>query len=89
MNMTQKKWGRLSRAERAAVRDNSDLHPLLIGLEGKRVRVTPKRAYGRSTFRVGITAGWRPAHLAMRTGARGSSDLIGAGEVFSVHVLPD
>ena len=63
-------------------RDMSKLHPKLIGLEGKRVRVTPKRKYGLSTFRVGRTTGWQPVHLAMRSNAIGSSDIINASEVF-------
>lgn len=86
-NMTQDKWNHLSRAERQRLVDTSHLHPKLIGLEGARVRVTPKREYGRSTFIVGITTGWRPAHLAMRSGAHSSSDLVDADESFDVKVL--
>ena len=86
--MTQTKWNSLSQNERRAMCDTSALHPQLIGLEGKRVRVTPKREYGRSTFRVGVTTGWRPCHLAMRAGAYGSSDTIRADEQFdSVQIV--
>ena len=81
--MTQAKWDSLSSAERAAMRDNSALHQKLIGLEGKTIRVTPKREFGLSKFRVGITTGWRPCHLAMRGNAHGSSDTINANEIFS------
>jgi hypothetical protein len=81
--MTQARWDSLSRAERDQLRDTSDLHPRLVPFIGRKVRVTPKRASGRSTFRVGITTGWRPALLAMRAGACGSSDLIRANETFT------
>lgn len=88
-NGTWADWTALSKMERDALRDTSNLHPKLIGLEGKRVRVTPKREYGLSTFRVGISTGWKPIHMAMRTRiARGSSDTIRADERFdSVTVL--
>lgn len=82
--MTQAKWDSLTHVQRLALRDSSDMHPKLIGLEGHKVRVAPKREYGASTFRVGITTGWRPAHLAMRGNARGSSDLIGRDEAFTI-----
>jgi len=86
--MTQMKWDSLSRAEKLAIRDNSALHPKLIGLEGCKVRVAPKREYGLSTFRVGITTGWRPVHIAMRSNEHGSSDLIGKDEAITrVDVL--
>jgi hypothetical protein len=81
--MTQEKWDRLSRAERERMRDRSGLHPLLSTYIGEKVRVFPKRAFGKSTFRVGITTGWRPALLAMREGAEASGDLIGPDEVFT------
>jgi len=87
-NMTQDKWNALTPAQRKAVQDRSGLHPQLAGLEGHKVRVEPKREYGRSTFRVGITTGWRPCHLAMRAGAMGSSDTINPAETFTtVRVL--
>lgn len=57
--------------------DKSQLHPLLIGLEGWRVAVTyePGTAgvgYEKAScwhlprFIVGRTTGWRPCHLALR-----------------------
>ena len=78
-------WSALSVKERDALRDKSDLHPQLIGLEGKRVRVEPKREYGLTTFRVGISTGWKPIHLAMRNDARqrGSSDVVRKDETFT------
>lgn len=94
--MTQQIWDALDRAQRDAVRDESDLHPKLKGLEGWRVAVTyhadieasVARAdalggrHGRmiypKTFIVGRSTGWKPIHLAMRSGARGSSRVIGA-----------
>lgn len=82
IGMTWERWCAFAPAHRATMRDKSDLHPQLLGLEGVRVRVKPSRAFGRSTFRVGITTGWRPVHLAMRTGANGSSDIISAAELF-------
>lgn len=80
--MTSEKWANLPGATRESIRDNSQLHPKLIGLEHRRVRVTPRRAYGLSTFRVGKTTGWRPSHLAVRSNAMGSSDTIDHDEVF-------
>lgn len=86
-DMTQDKWDKLTPAERARLADNSELHPMLIGLEGKRVTISPPREYGRSTFIVGKTTGWRPAHLAMRANAHGSSDIIRANEpILSVKI---
>jgi hypothetical protein len=86
--MTQAKWDSLTPAQRQQLRDNRNLCPQLIGLEGRKVRVTPKRAYGPSTFRVGCSTGWRPIHLAMRAGAHGSSDVLTARDHFeSVTVL--
>lgn len=88
VGMTQAKWNAMTPREREAARDNSHLHPKLTGLEGRKVRVTPKREYGASTFIVGETTGWRPAHLAMRGSARGSSDVIRHTEEFlTVTVL--
>lgn len=81
--MTQARWDCLSPAERERLRDTSDMNPQLRPFIGRKVRVEPKRPHGASTFRVGCTTGWRPALLAMRAGARGSSDLIGAGETFT------
>lgn len=86
--MTWEKWLKLSRQEKDNLRDTSDLHPQLVGLEGKKVRVTPKRKYGASTFRISLTTGWKPSHLAVRGNALSSSDLIHKDEVFtSIRVL--
>jgi hypothetical protein len=82
-DMTQAKWDALTPAQRKAMRDTSDLHPLLSTYVGQRIKVTPKRPHGASTFRVGITTGWRPVLLAMRGNANGSSDTIRADEVFT------
>ncbi len=65
--MTQARWDRLSAADRDRVRDDSDLTPQLVGLEGWRVEVTegvddagePRRR----RFYVGRSTGWRPIHL--------------------------
>lgn len=88
VGMTQAVWSGMTPAQRALLVDNSHLHPQLVGLEGCTVRVTPKRQYGASTFRVGKTTGWRPAHLAVRRNARGSSDVLSKSERFdSVKVI--
>jgi len=88
VGMTQAKWDAMTPREREAARDNSHLHPKLTGLEGRKVQVTPKRQFGASTFTLGKTTGWRPAHLAMRGSARGSSDVIQRTEEFlTVTVL--
>jgi hypothetical protein len=84
--MTWDQWSKMTRAEREAAMDRSALHPALIGLEGRKVRVS-HREYGLKTFRVGRSTGWRPVHLAMRGNARGSSDVIDATEIFTVQVL--
>lgn len=80
--MTQAKWDSLSPAQRDELRDTSDLHPMLIAYEGKKVTVKPKRAYGLSTFRVGRSTGWKPIHLALKERESGSCDIIGANEHF-------
>lgn len=86
--MTQERWERMTPAERNDIRDTSELNPQMIGKEGRKVRVTPKREYGASTFRVGRSTGWRPIHLAMRGNVSGSSDIIGKDERFgSVTVI--
>ena len=82
-DMTQARWDSLSRAERHRLMDRSHLHPLLSTYIGQKVRVFPKREDGASTFRVGITTGWRPVLLAVRGNSRGSSDVIRADEVFT------
>lgn len=86
--MTQARWDRLSFDEREHMMDRSQLHPALVGLEGKRVRVSPLRQ-GISTFYVGRTSGWRPCHLAMRLNALSSSDTIGPNEKFLVVEIAD
>lgn len=82
--MTQEEWNRMSRAEREDAMDRSALHPALVGWEGRKVTVSA-REYGRKTFIVGRTTGWRPRHLAVaRRNAMGSSDCIRADEPFHV-----
>ena len=81
--MTQAKWDAMTPAQRDKMRDTSELHPLLSTYIGQRIKVMPKREYGPSTFRVGISTGWRPVLLAMRGNARGSGDIIRADEVFT------
>lgn len=87
--MTQERWSGLTYADRAKIRDLSDCNPQLLPYKGKKVRVTPKRLYGRSTFRVGMTMGWRPCLLAMRAGSYGSSDTIGVSERFATITVLD
>lgn len=84
-DMTSAKWDTLSRQERDAIRDMSACNVQLLPYVGKRVRVEPKRQYGLTTFRVGMTTGWRPTLLAMRNDPRqrGSSDLIYVAEKFT------
>lgn len=85
MNMTWEKWQSMTRAERDAARDDSALHPALRGFEGMRVKVEPAREFGRSSFIVGKTTGWKPVHLAIaRINCHGSSDVIRADEKFRV-----
>lgn len=85
--MTQEKWNKLRPETRAAVRDTSDLHPLLMGLEGWRVEAIMPDAstvsgYKPRRFIVGRTTGWRPCHLAVkRITSRGSSETITAATV--------
>lgn len=65
-DMTQATWDTLPAAERTALRDNSDLTPQLVGLEGWRVEVTD--TYGNTRrFIVGKSTGWRPCHLEIPT----------------------
>lgn len=68
--MTQELWSGLSPDTREALRDNSDLTPQLIGLEGWRVEVTCVKCeqdYALKTekrrFIVGRSTGWKPYHL--------------------------
>jgi len=86
-DMTQAKWEKLTRAQQHALRDTSELHPALVPYVGQKVRVSPKREHGLSTFRVGVSTGWRPCMMAMRAGSYGSSDVISPSEVFE-HVTP-
>lgn len=81
--MTQAKWDTMPKAQRDKMRDTSELHPLLSTYIGQKVKVLPKREFGASTFTVGMTTGWRPVLLAMRSNASGSSDIIRADEVFT------
>lgn len=61
-NMTHDRWQTLCRAKRDRLRDNSDLSPQLIGLEGYRVEVVT--LYGETRrFNVGKSTGWKPIHL--------------------------
>jgi hypothetical protein len=54
--MTNEKWSRMSQQERDAARDNSDLSPQLVGLEGYRVEVVT--TYGETRrFIVGKSTG--------------------------------
>jgi hypothetical protein len=64
-DMTQARWQSLSITERDALRDNSDLSPQLIDLEGWRVEVVDREISGGQTrrFIVGKSTGWRPCHL--------------------------
>lgn len=51
MNMTWEKWKSMTRTERDAARDNSDLHPALRGFEGMRVKVEPAREFKANHMR--------------------------------------
>lgn len=63
-------WERMTPAERDLLRDNSELTPQLIGLEGHRVEVTVNARPRR--FVVGKSTGWRPCHLELaRVTSRG------------------
>lgn len=68
-------------------KDLSELHPQLMGLEGRRVRVIPPRrtmtGHNQHEFIVGRSTGWRPCHLAMRQGAIGSAEVIKKTERFA------
>ena len=62
MNMTQVEWDRIPKSERESMRDNSDLSPQLVGLEGWRIEVVT--TYGeKRRFIVGKSTGWKPCHL--------------------------
>jgi hypothetical protein len=64
--MTQARWDKLTLAEKVLARDNSDLSPQLIGLEGWRVEVCDEAGNFRR-FIVGKSTGWRPCHLEVKT----------------------
>ena len=64
--MTQEKWNNLNTKEKELLKDNSDLSPQLIGLEGYRVEV--ETTYGETRrFIVGKSTGWKPIHLEIKT----------------------
>lgn len=70
--MTQERWNAMTPAQRDAARDNSDLTPQLIGLEGWRVEVlAPDRStvsgFKPRRFIVGRSTGWKPCHLEIST----------------------
>lgn len=57
-------WQRLTKAEKDACRDLSDLHPDLLGLEGWRVELV----YVDGAKERGIVSrstGWRPCHILL------------------------
>lgn len=81
--MTQDLWNLLSPAQKATRTDWSDINPQLRPYIGSKVRVTPPRPHGLSTFRVGKSTGWKPVLLAMKANENGSSDLINKDEVFT------
>ena len=64
--MAQQTWDSLTKAQRIQQRDYSGLTTQLIGLEGWRVEVTDRY---RKTWRfiVGVSTGWRPCHLEIKT----------------------
>lgn len=64
--MTQARWDKLSREERERLRDLSSLTKQLRGLEGHRVEVVDKHGQ-RRRFIVGMSTGWRPCHLEIKT----------------------
>lgn len=79
--MTQAKWDALSAIDRDKIRDISELHPKLIGLESRTI-ICMRNGKIRK-FRVGRTTGWRPVHLAMSRNAHGSSDVIDVAEIIT------
>jgi hypothetical protein len=85
--MTAAHWNTLSRAEREAARDMSDVNVQLWPYHERTVRVEPPlEGLGERpmrTFRVGLTTGWKPVLLAMRKGAVGSSNIIHADSRFT------
>jgi len=79
-------WERLPEWHRAAIRDTSDLHPALVGLEGWRIECNGVDEWGLANpngisrrFIVGRSTGWRPCHLILRR-----SDTRG-GHAVSLH----
>lgn len=71
--------------------ENEDnLHRQLVGLEGKRVRVAPRRVNGASTFRVvrmRITGVWK--HVATPSNKASRPTVIDPTEVFDTVVVAD
>jgi len=59
--MDQETWDKMSQSEKDLVRDNSDLSPQLLGLEGWRVEVVSNGEKHR--FIVGKSTGYKPCHL--------------------------
>jgi hypothetical protein len=92
--MTQEYWDTLSWEQRQAARDMSDCNPALVPFIGRKVRVQEPyefmTGHTAKTFRVGITTGWRPALMAMRSRTQhGSSDLIRKDQRFTVETSWD
>jgi hypothetical protein len=85
-SMTWEAWCRLSPEQREAARDNSGLHPRLIGLEGARVECM---RYGeRVRFQVGRSTGWRPCHLDLfNARSSGGSPINGADDLGELRVI--
>lgn len=78
--MTWGKWISLSEAERARLRDRSDLSSQLKGLERCRVEVIDKAGDKPRRFIVGLSTGWKPIHLEIaRRNSRGGP---GASKVY-------
>lgn len=63
--MTQALWDKLSKAQKAAVRDYSKLNPQLTGLEGWRIEVVDC-AGNKRRFIVGRSLGWQSVHLELK-----------------------
>lgn len=59
----------------------AELHPKLIGLEGKRVQVTLENGE-KKKFRVGKSTGWFPCHIYLEKDSYSGGDAIFHDEVF-------
>lgn len=66
-DMTWDKWQAMPKCEQEAMRDNSQLTPQLIGLEGWRVEVVDADGCKPRRFIVGKSMDWRPRHLELLT----------------------